>query len=106
MRNGLGYKNISESQDFLHKIQSNNEKIGHILEQVPQTDRAKIAELRKLAREQSELIEQNPRFSSAEERFKIDQEKFNAMHLLQRCIRFLRDQDLKTRGAQQGNRCG
>jgi hypothetical protein len=106
MRNGFGQRAAGESLHFLYDLRDANERIDRILRRLPSLSGEDIAELSDLLRTQRELLERNPRFHSADERFETDQEKFTAMHLMQRGIKAVREYSLRNRGAQPGNRCG
>jgi hypothetical protein len=106
MRDGFGHRTAGESLSLLHDLRETNDRISRILDRLPSVSREEIAELSGLVKMQGDLINQSPRFHSAEERFETDKEKFIAMHLMQKGIKVLRNRRLRNRGAQPGDRCG
>lgn len=105
MRNGVGQRAAGESLSLLHDLRKTNDRISRILERLAPASREEIMELSRLVTAQKNRMNQNPRFHSAHDRFEIDKEKFTAVHLMQRCIKILRDHSLRNRGAQSGDRC-
>lgn len=99
MRNHYGQSDAREALGFLEELRATNRKMVRILDKLPSIGREETSELSHLLRAQRRLMERNPRFHSAEERFEIDKEKFTAMHLMQRSMKFLRESSLKNRGA-------
>ena len=83
----------------MNQLQAVNEQIGRILNTLPAVSLKDVTALIKLVKIQEELTKVCPRFCAAEERFKIDSEKLHAVDLRQRSVMFLRDNDLKRRGA-------
>lgn len=89
LRDDSGHSILSESERLIEELRSTSEKMGRILDGRPWISHKEIGELSRLSEIQARLLEQNPRFCSAEERFRIDAEKLHAMNLLQLAEKFL-----------------
>jgi hypothetical protein len=102
MRDGFGQDNMRDALRFLDDLRYINKEVRRLIYRAASLTQEEITDLSRLVEKQARMVEQEPIYFSARERFRIDEERLTAMLLLREAIKFLKEIDPETKIALPG----